>query len=96
MNYPDGVYLIKGPENYAVYLCFFRDGSRSAGKKITRPLKEVFTTNWPYMSIPETEKDFQITYIGSEDFIHGMIVVIPNMTGKDLLEQLSINYEFEE
>ena len=96
MNYPDGVYLIKGPESYAVYLCFFRDGSRSAGVSLDKPITAIHAERWPYMSISETTEGFRITYVCVENFIHGIAVVNPTMTGEALLEQLGINYKVEE
>ena len=92
MDYPDGIYLIKGADMHFIFLCVFHDGHRSEGRTIRRPLEEIFTTNWPYMSFHETKEDFHITYVGTEDFIRGMAVISPNMTGKELLEQLGIDY----
>ena len=96
MDYPDGVYLIKSLKTTSILLCFFRNGDRSVGKAVTRPLKNVLTANWPHMSIFETEKNSQITYVGSEDFIAGMTIVNPNMRVKDLLEQLGIDYTIKD
>ena len=96
MNYPDGVYLIKGIERHLIFICYVRDGHRSAGVSLDKPITAFYTERWPYMSISETTEGFHITYVCSENFIHGIAVVNPTMTGKDLLEQLGIDYEFEE
>ena len=96
MDYPDGVYLIKGIERHLIFICYVRDGHRSAGVALDKPITAVYTERWPYMSISETTEGFHITYVCSENFIHGIAVVNPTMTGKDLLEQLGIDYTIKD
>ena len=96
MNYPDGVYLIKGIKRHLIFICYVRDGHRSAGVSLDKPITAVYTERWPYMSISETTEGFHITYVCSENFIHGIAVVNPTMTGKDLLEQLGIDYTIKD
>ena len=96
MDYPDGVYLIKGIEKHLIFICYVRDGHRSAGVSLDKPITAIYTERWPYMSISETTEGFHITYVCSKNFIHGIAVVNPTMTGKDLLEQLDINHTIED
>ena len=96
MDYPDGVYLIKGIKRHLIFICYIRDGHRSAGVALDKPITAVYTERWPYMSISETTEGFHITYVCSENFIHGIAVVNPTMTGKDLLEQLGIDYTIKD
>ena len=96
MDYPDGVYLIKGIERHLIFICYVRDGHRSAGVSLDKPITAVYAERWPYMSISETTEGFHITYVCSENFIHGIAVVNPTMTGKDLLEQLGIDYTIKD
>ena len=103
MHWADGVYLLKGRQ-YSLeggsvsnrFICFVQNEYRSAGMTIIRPVKDIYTGQWPYMSMEETTEGFHITYVCSENFIHGIAVVNPTMTGKDLLEQLGIDYMIED
>ena len=92
MDYPDGVYLIKGIKKHLIFICYIRSGHRSAGVSLDKPIATIYIERWPYMSISETTEDFHITYVCSENFIHGMTVISPDIQGKDLLDQLGIDY----
>ena len=95
MDYPDGVYLIKSIKRRFIFICYVRDGHRSAGVSLDKPITAIHAERWPYMSISETTESFRITHVCVENFIHGIAVVNPTMAGKDLLEQLGINYTIE-
>ena len=96
MDYPDGVYLIKSIRRRLKFICYVRNGHRSAGVSLDKPITAIHAERWPYMSISETTEGFRITYVCVENFIHGIAVVNPTMTGEALLEQLGINYKVEE
>lgn len=105
MDYPDGVYLLIRKEysssptktrNATRFICYVRDGHRSGGIALDRPIKEIYVGHWPYMSMAESANNYQHIYIGTEDFVSGMCLINPSMTSKGLLQVLGINYEFEE
>ena len=96
MDYPDGVYLIKGIKRHLIFICYARNGHRSSGMTIDKPVKEIYAGKWPYMSMEETTENYQPIYIGTEDFVNGMSLVVPNMTSKELLQTLDINLESKE
>lgn len=104
MNYPDGVYLLKGERyvpatktrNATRFICYVRDELRSAGITICKPVKEIYAGKWPSMSLAESANNYQHIYVGTADFVNGMCLIDPSMTSKELLQVLGINYEFEE
>lgn len=103
MAYPDGVYLLKrggysseGEPINNRFICYARNGYRSSATSIDKPIKEIYMRKRPYIPMEETARICQLIYVGTEDFINGMGLVDPDMTTKELLQALDINYEFEE
>lgn len=101
MDYPDGAYLLVRNEHSAVarattpvkYICYVRDGRRSAGRFLDTPIKEISPEWRPYKSVRDTPENHQLIFIGSWDFITGIRILIPDMSVEELLQTLNIDYE---